>query len=325
MAKRTLSDRLIALYAKLFPWKFRYRHGAPFIGALMQLKGNRVFIKDLAVFLNPNDKTATELFLVHANAGDWIWESYEISLFIACLEANQHSVAVDLVANYGAYTLSSCLEARAGIVESVIAVEPNRDTFACLSDSVAYNGFAPYVQLVNAAVVKDHNTESIFYPHDTFSAMSQTLSSVDPASFSEHAAPYKVRGVTLDGLLPELGLAGAGSLVIKIDIEGAEPDAFRGMEATLGSANGYQVFFELHPGALLSLGNDPLEFGRHLFALGVDVIAEVDQHEKVTKEIRDLAQFEALIEGCLTTTEMWKDYTNIFISKGLKVPFEIRG
>ena len=82
MMKRTLSDHLVAMYTKLFPWRFRYRFGSPLIGPLMKMKGNKVTIRDFDVFLNPDDKTATELFLVHAQAGDWIWESYEISLFL---------------------------------------------------------------------------------------------------------------------------------------------------------------------------------------------------------------------------------------------------
>jgi FkbM family methyltransferase len=324
MGKRTLADHIVALYTTLFPWKFRFKHGSPLIKSLMSAKGNRVQIKDIAVFLNPNDKTATELFLVHANAGEWIWESYEISLFVASIEANGNCVAVDIGANYGAYSLSCCALAKDGRIRNLVTIEPNRDTFACLKKSVEFNGCGPYVQLVNAAAAESHGTECVFYPHGTFSAMSQ-IASAQSQDFSGHAAPYSVRGITLDGLLPELGVTVEGPLVVKIDIEGGEPHAFRGMEATLKSAHGYQVFFELHPGALLSLGHDPLEFGRYLFGLRPDVVAEIDQHKKVTKRIRDFSEFRSRVEGCLSTTEMWQDYTNIFISKGLKVPFEMLG
>jgi len=290
----------------------------------MKMKGNKVTIRDFDVFLNPDDKTATELFLVHARAGDWIWESYEISLFLESLKANPHSLAVDMGANYGAYSLTACSLGREGVVQSIIAIEPNHETFACLSNSVAFNGFGPYVHLVNAAVAREHNADCFFYPHDSFSAMSKGTIAADPESLSDHSSPYKVRGITLDGLLPELGISGVDSLIIKIDVEGSEPDAFRGMEATLKSVNKYQVFFELHPSALMSLGHDPLEFGRYLFGLGVDVVAEVDQHQKATKRVRNHDEFGSIVESCLITTEMWQDYTNLFISKGLKVPFEIR-
>jgi FkbM family methyltransferase len=323
MTERTLSDHLVAMYSKIFPWRFRHRFGSPLVGSLMKMKGNKVTIRDFDVSLNPDDKTATELFLVHAQARDWIWESYEIALFLNSLKANPNPLAVDMGANYGAYSLTACSLALEGVVQSIIAVEPNRETFACLSDSVASNGFGPYVHLVNAAVARDHNADVFFYPHDSFSAMSKGTIATDPERLSGHSSPYKVRGITLDGLLPELGISGVDSLIIKIDVEGSEPDAFRGMEATLKSVNRYQVFFELHPSALMSLGHDPLEFGRYLFGLGVDVVAEVDQHQKATKRIRNHDEFASIVERCLTTTEMWQDYTNLFISKGLKIPFEI--
>jgi hypothetical protein len=52
-------------------------------------------------------------------------------------------------------------------------------------------------------------------------------------------------------------------------------------------------------------------------------MAEVDQHKKVARRVGSLDEFMSIVEECLTTTEMWKDYTNIFISKGLKVPLKI--
>jgi len=36
-----------------------------------------------------------------------------------------------------------------------------------------------------------------------------------------------------------------------------------------------------------------------------------------------MADFEGIIHECLTTREMWKDYTNIFVSKGGELPEEM--
>ena len=323
MAQHSLTDQLVILYNKIFPWRFRFRYGAPLIRSLMKLKDNSVLINGVRVFLNPNDKTATELFLVHATAGEWIWESYEISLFLECLKENKGSLAVDLGANYGAYSLSACPLVRDGSVRSIIAVEPNKETYSCLEKSAEFNGFSPCIHLINAAVTHEHNSACLFCPHDTFSAMSKATTIADDAKLPEHSSSYKVRGITLDALLPELGLTDIDSLVVKIDVEGCEPDAFQGMKNTLDSAKGYQVFFELHPTALGSLGRDPKEFARFLFGLGFDVMAEVDQHKKVARRVGSLDEFMSIVEECLATTEMWKDYTNIFISKGLKVPLRI--
>ena len=111
--------------------------------------------------------------------------------------------------------------------------------------------------------------------------------------------------------------------MIKIDVEGSEPLAFQGMKATLESAVGYQIFFEFHPDALKSCGHDPLKLAQHLFELQPDLIAEI-QHDKKLKRLHSLADFESIIHECLTTKEMWKDYTNIFLSKNAALPTEMR-
>lgn len=323
MPNSTLFDHGLWIYRKVFPWKLRDRYGAPLIGLLMSMKGNRVSFKDYSVFLNPLDKTATELFLIHASADDWIWESFEIDLFLASVKANPGCVVVDLGANYGAYTLSCCALPERHHTKAIIAVEPNPDTFASLKKSVEFNGFEPRVHLVNAAVSNRHNIECDFYAHQGYSAMSKTMVTGGEVSPSDHEAPRKVRGVTLDGLLSDMGIGGANTFVIKMDIEGSEPLALEGMEATLGSAKGYQVFFELHPDALKASGHDPFEFVQHVLDLKPDVVAELDQHEKTVRTISDLADFTRIVGECMTTTEMWHDYTNIFVSKNAELPSEV--
>ena len=110
----SLIDTILAVYPKLVPWKFRDRFGSPLLTQLMALKGNSVQFKDYKVFLNPRDKTATELFLIHVNSREWIWESFELKLFAEAICANESPVVIDMGANYGAYTLSACSLANKG-------------------------------------------------------------------------------------------------------------------------------------------------------------------------------------------------------------------
>jgi FkbM family methyltransferase len=320
-----ISDSILAAYVKMFPWKFRYRWGSPLIGLLMGMRDNCVDFKDYRVYLNPRDKTATELFLVHFNSGAWVWESYEISLFVSSVRANPGCLVLDIGANYGAYTLSTAAAAHQAGVRKIVSMEPNPATFACLERSVRHNAYEPYVQLVHGAVTDRHNVECALFAHETFSAMSRSSTVAQCEVPEGHQASGTVRGVSIDGLLPELGLDESCPLVVKIDIEGGEPLAFRGMESTLAAAPGYHVYFELHPPALKSSGHDPADLGRIVFDLGPDLVAEVDQHEKKVRPIRSLADFEAIVNRCLTTGEMWQDYTNIFVGKGLALPPELRG
>jgi FkbM family methyltransferase len=320
-----LISTVLAVYPKLVSWKFRDRFGSPLLTWLMALKGNSVQFKDYKVFLNPRDKTATELFLIHVNAGKWIWESYELGLFAQAILANESPVVIDMGANYGAYTLSACTLAKNGSVKNVIAVEPNRQTFSCLKKSVEAGGFGQFAQLVNAAVSDNHNGECHFYVDEKYSAMSKSLALSDvSAPPSSPKSSYKVRCISIDGLLSETNIEKSNNFVIKIDVEGSEPLAFQGMKATLESAAGYQIFFEFHPSALKSCGHEPLKLAQHLFELQPDLIAEIDQHEKKLKRIDSIADFEGIIHGCLTTTELWKDYTNIFLSKNAAMPAEMR-
>ena len=320
----SLIDTILAVYPKLVSWKFRDRFGSPLLTQLMALKGNSVQFKDYKVFLNPRDKTATELFLIHVNSREWIWESYELNLFAEAISANESPVVIDMGANYGAYTLSACSLAQKGLVKNVVAVEPNRETFSCLKRSVEAGGFGKFAQLVNAAVSDNHNSECDFYVDERYSAMSKSLAWPDVSALSSSPkSSYKVRCISIDGLLSEANIEKTSKFVIKIDVEGSEPLAFQGMKATLESAAGYQIFFEFHPDALKSCGHDPLKLAQHLFELQPDLIAEI-QHEKKLKRINSLADFESIIHECLTTKEMWKDYTNIFLSKNAALPAEMR-
>ncbi len=155
--------------------------------------------------------------------------------------------------------------------------------------------------------------------------MSKSVGQPDASPLSgSPKSSYKVRCISIDGLLSETNIEKTNNFVIKIDVEGSEPLAFQGMKTMLESASGYQIFFEFHPEALKSCCHDPLKFARQLFELQPDLIAEIDQHEKRLKRINSMSDFESIIQECLTTTEMWKDYTNIFLSKNAGLPEEMR-
>ncbi len=316
-----LTKALAPLYLRLFSWKFRDRHGAPFIRSIMRLEDNTVRFKDYTVFLNPQDKTATELFLTHVNADDWIWESREISLFREAVRLNEPCSALDIGANYGAYSLAAASLGREGRGDTIVAVEPNRATFACLKRSVEFNGFKDDITLVHAAVSDTHSGTGRLYADPDYSAMSR-IQPCGSESFvpSAEGAAYDVPTVRMDDLLEEIGVDKRGAFVIKIDVEGSEPIALAGLEETLRSARGYLIFFEFHPQALMTLGHDPLELADYCLTIAPDVIAEIDHHEQAVKPIQGRADFERIMNECLNPTRLWADFTNIVVAKGLRLP-----
>lgn len=314
-------ETLIPLYLKLFNWNFRDRYGSPLIKWMMSLQGNCVRFTDYTVFLNPRDKTATELFLIHVRAPDWIWESYQLSLFREAIRVNNPCVVLDMGANYGQYSLSAARLATKGLVNAVVALEPNRDTFECLKKSSEFNRFTDYVHLVNAAVSDKHNAMGNFFADPRYSAMSKRGEAGSEGHAGAHESrSYQVLCVRMDDLLTEIGVSKANKFVMKIDVEGSEPLAFAGLKETLRSAPGYQVFFEFHPQAMQDLGHDPLAFARDLVDLQPDLIAEIDHHANTVKRIHGAPDFERLAQECLNPKKPWSDYTNIFVSKGLVIP-----
>ncbi len=98
---------------------------------------------------------------------------------------------------------------------------------------------------------------------------------------------------------------------------------FPGDEGDTGICRGLSDIFRVSSGRVKSCGHDPLKLAQDLFELQPDLIAEI-QHEKKLKRISNLADFESIIHECLTTKEMWKDYTNIFLSKNAALPAEMR-
>ncbi len=311
------TETLVPLYLKLFNWEFRDRYGSPFIKMLMEAEENCVRFKDYTVFLNPDDKTATELFLTHVNSDGWIWESHQISLFVDSIRRNTGCAVLDIGANYGAYSLSAAKLAEQDMLETLVAIEPNRNTFACLKKSIEFNGFGNKVKLVHAAVSDNHNVMCNFYADPKYSAMSKSKGESEKSSDS---ATYQVKCVRMDNLLSECGIDKRSRFVIKIDVEGSEPLVFAGLEETLSSAEGYQIYFEFHPTALQDSGNDPYELAKMILALEPELIAEIDHHNSTVKPIKGAADFERLVKELLNPTKMWSDFTNIFISQGMILP-----
>jgi FkbM family methyltransferase len=144
---------------------------------------------------------------------------------------------LDIGANVGFFSL---LAARhVGVDGRVIAFEPMPETRARLRRNVTLNGVSN-VEVRTVAVTDQPGDVQFFLGPDEHSG----IASLRPLG-AKSAGAQKVFGTTLDSILPE----GTPVHLIKLDVEGAEAKALRGMQ---------RILEEFHPHLLVEVSADYL-------------------------------------------------------------------
>lgn len=161
-------------------------------------------------------------------------------------------VVVDLGAHVGTFTLAA---AAAGC--TVVAFEASPANAALLGASVARNGFVD-VLVVNAAV-GDEPGQVSFYAEGPYGFVEFREES---AGRSELVVP----AVTVDAVLHELGLGPVA--FVKMDVEGSEIRAVRGMAGLLGGDGAPPVLFESNGHTLQFYGARPTDLLGEMAGLG---------------------------------------------------------
>jgi FkbM family methyltransferase len=162
-------------------------------------------------------------------------------------------LVLDIGAYLGLYSLIAARELGGG--GSVLAFEPDPRTFPRLVENIAMNRLTGRIAALQEAV-SDSESERSFLPSDNDPSQSRLL----PRGESQGGVPTAC--VTADALLA----SDARVDVIKLDVEGAELDALRGMARTLEFGSDFlTLFLEVHPDALRTNGQS-----------GEAVVAEVE-------------------------------------------------
>lgn len=314
-----LFNSMIPLYRRIIPSEIGRALGARFWDSassiIKNLKAVKVSGGKYQIFFSPRDVWGFQFFIDYYRYGRWLYyEPYERGLFVNMVKSNPKSVVVDIGASYGFYTLDVSADVPSGQIYKMVAMEPDRETFACLARSFKANGFHERVLLVNAAAIDRHNAQCPFYRHKSVAGWNKLV-----AEGPAYRTDYTIRGVTLDRLLSESGIEKTSRFIIKIDIEGGEPLALVWMRETIQAAAGYQIFSEFHPPALKLSSHDPMAYAKQIMALKADVVLEIDELGCRVEPINDMADFERIIWRCLTAEEWWKQFTNILISKNMSL------
>jgi FkbM family methyltransferase len=164
---------------------------------------------------------------------------------------------VDVGAHIGFFTLTAA--AQVGPSGRVLAIEPHPRNYASLQGNVELNCYLNVVTLP-IAVGADAGDMPLDLPSDTaFTSFA--------AAAGEGSAIVRVE--TLDQALSDAAFDRCD--LVKIDIEGAELLALRGMEETLERNPAIRLVIEVHPPLIAALGGSALELvdllGQHGFAL----------------------------------------------------------
>jgi FkbM family methyltransferase len=172
------------------------------------------------------------------------------------------TLLVDAGADIGLMTLRLTSLIAASQRAGTVAIEPNSASFAFLHQSLGAND--PAALTVNAAVGAASGRGALHRPaYDPDSAQ---------AAYIEADPEGPVQIVALD----DLPIMPHDSLLLKLDVEGAELDALRGAEQLLRGAAAWCVLLEVHALALARTGRPPSAVVEQLAALGAKhaVIAE---------------------------------------------------
>ncbi len=144
----------------------------------------------------------------------------------------------------------------AGPEGRVVAFEPNADVHEVLRENLAANGVAGRVSVVPKALGDATGTARFYVREDTSSLL----------DVARDAEPVEVDVVRADEEV-------AGPVdVVKLDVEGSESAALRGMEGLLtGPAPPRALFLECNPPLLRRAGSSPEELVAWLRARSYDV------------------------------------------------------
>lgn len=190
-------------------------------------------------------------FLAHVARGGY--EPYSREVFLGSLTPD--AVVVDAGAHVGLYTLLAA--GRLGPGGRVLAFEPDPYNYAALRLNA---GGVEGVTLVPAAV-SDGEGEARFQQN-----LGTIGSSLVPRRDVGPVRELRVATTTLDA---QLSGRDPRRLVVKLDVEGAEAAALRGLRATAARIPDLTVFLEVNPAALRDGGSSLREVLEEVAALGL--------------------------------------------------------
>lgn len=179
---------------------------------------------------------------------------------LLCQMIRPGMTVIDIGAHVGYFTLP--MAKWVGPTGRVYAFEPEASNFSLLQRNVAVNGYR-HVVAVQKCVTDKTGLVELF--------LSERGSAYHSTHHDHWVGRQKVvvEGITLDDFLEAEGWPWIS--LVKMDIEGGEAAALRGMSKLLRRANSLKLVVEFNPGRLDSCGVNPAEFVGTLAACGFEI------------------------------------------------------
>jgi FkbM family methyltransferase len=191
----------------------------------------------------------------------------------------------------------------------VFAFEPHPRTFATLSRNVRR---FPNVTPVQAALSDTEGTAELYdylmmsasgslhYDESLLELQKAHLTDSDVAPRISEGFPtqkYAVQTITADGFLSEQGIQSVN--LVKMDIEGAEIGALRGMKATIDHSPQMKLIMEYNPKALKAFDYEPQEALRQVLGLGFATLQVIEPDGSLTDLTDNQAALDKLTESLM--------------------------
>lgn len=174
-----------------------------------------------------------------------LYEALETALVRRLVRAG--AVVLDVGANWGYFTLLSSRLAGAG--GRVISFEPDPRLFALLVRNLELND-CQNVCALRIAAADTHSTLSLLGYDE--SQGNWGLSRIQATQAESDHPTFAVEGRAIDSVLAEKEIGQVD--LLKLDVEGGENEALRGLSATLSAGRCRYVLLELHPRILAERG-----------------------------------------------------------------------
>ena len=246
-----------------------------------------MWVHDFKEFKMVLDKNDLDFSRQVKYLGNYSTESFETMVFEKYLKKGMR--VLDLGANIGFYTLLSSF--KVGNEGKVFAFEPSPQNQKLISSSLKENSFSNVV-VVNSAV-SDFVGKSFLYVSPYYNSEHSLFNFHYSSGTNNNLHKIEVDVTTVDKTLEETGDHAIN--LIKMDIEGSESKALKGMKKTLDENQNIVLITEFWPRGFDNAQSDPRDYLDELSALGfrlhhIDEIKEqvypvtVNEMEKIMKD-----------------------------------------